>query len=204
MGSCHPARREVSSMGATTQPASRPASDAVARYSRVARWLHWLGLVLLFQLWLGWWMVDLPKSPPGLRAGWFNLHKSIGLVLLLLVVARLWWRSAHPPPPFPALPHWQQVLARVNHGLLYAWMLLMPVTGYLGSSFSGYPVRLFGWTLPGWGWKWPAAKELLSRVHEALAWLLITLIVLHVLAVIWHALRKDKILQRMLPRRGQG
>ena len=40
-------------------------------------------------------MQEIPKSPPGVRADAFNLHKSIGLCLLALMLFRLGWRIAH-------------------------------------------------------------------------------------------------------------
>ncbi len=110
-----------------------------ARYGGVAIGLHWLvAALVLGQLALGWWMLDLPKSPPGLRAGWFNFHKSIGLTIGLLMLARLWWRARHPAPTLPAsVPRWQILAAKANHAGLYACLLLMPLSGYLGSVFSG-------------------------------------------------------------------
>jgi cytochrome b561 len=72
------------------------------RYHPVSIALHWLiVLFVLAQLALGWWMIDIPKSPPGPRAWWFNLHKSIGLTIGVLMLARLGWRLSHAAPPLP-------------------------------------------------------------------------------------------------------
>ena len=60
------------------------------RYNRVMVLLHWaLALGLIAQLGLGLWMEEIPKDPPGVRAYWFNLHKSIGILLGFLVLWRL-------------------------------------------------------------------------------------------------------------------
>jgi cytochrome b561 len=62
------------------------------RYTKVAIVLHWLiGLCIICELALGLWMVELPKTPPGIRAEYFNLHKSIGLVLIALIAIRIYW-----------------------------------------------------------------------------------------------------------------
>ena len=98
-------------------------------------------------------MLQVPKDPVGPRVNAFNLHKSIGLTLLLLVVIRLAWRATHRPPALPPMPAWQAFAARVNHGLLYACLLVQPLSGYLGSAVSGYPVRYFGMLLPDWASK---------------------------------------------------
>jgi cytochrome b561 len=174
-----------------------------ASYGRVARLFHWIvGLLIIIQLVLGWWMLDLPKTPPGLRAGWFNIHKSIGIVLGLLIFGRIWWRMRCAPPDYSsALATWQRSLARTVHSGLYLCMAVMPLSGYLGSSFTKYPIRFFGYALPNWGWDWPAAKSLLSTVHDISAWLFTVLIILHVLAALFHLIRKDGIFARMWPSR---
>jgi cytochrome b561 len=171
---------------------------ATARYSSAAVVLHWgMAAIVLAQLLLGWWMLNVPKSPPGLRAGWFNLHKSIGLALGLLLLARLAWRSRHAPPSLSGLPDWQRRAARVNHALLYACLGLLPLTGYLGSSFTRYPIRFFGITVPSLGQDWPAAKQLMSTLHYSCVWLLMVLLALHVAAAVSHAWHGHPVAGRM-------
>jgi len=168
------------------------------RYGAVAVLLHWLLALALFgQLALGWWMLGLPKSPPGLRAGWFNVHKSIGLAIAALVLVRLSWRFTHRVAVPAFLPPWQQRAARINHALLYLLMLLIPLSGYLGSAFSGYPVKFFGRVLPAWAPAWPAAKTFLSGMHLACIWLFMALVLVHVAAALWHWGRRDEVAARM-------
>src|SRR3982750_1515850 len=92
--------------GATGSPASASISrsdDTTRRYTAFAAALHWIvAVILVVQFSWGWLMQQIPKQPPGLRADAFNLHKSIGLTILLLMLARLAWRLAHRPPPLPA------------------------------------------------------------------------------------------------------
>jgi len=173
------------------------------RYGRVAMTLHWaIALLALFQIGLGWWMIDIPKSPAGLRAAWFNVHKSFGITIGMLMLARLGWRLGHVPPPLPAsLPRWQARTARLSHGVLYVALIMQPLVGYLGSSFTRYPIKYFGITLPNWGWDAPALKELCSNVHFALACLITGLVALHIAAALKHLLARDGISGRMWPRR---
>ena len=178
--------------------------DAPKRYGGVAIALHWtVALLLLAQMTLGWWMIEVPKSPPGLRAGWFNLHKSIGLTVGLLALLRLAWRWGHRAPPLPAsMPPWQARAARVNHFLLYACLIVQPVVGYLGSSFSPYPIRYFGVPLPHWGWNSPRLKELFSMIHWGTAILFASIVTLHILAALKHLLvDRDGVFARMWPAR---
>ena len=172
-----------------------------SRYDRIAIALHWLIAVgVLAQIGLGLWMIDIPKQPAGVRAYWFNLHKSIGLTLSPVIFFRLIWRLTHRPPVLPeALPRWQRMATLANHRLLYACMFAMSLSGYLGSSFSGYPIKYFGVTLPGWGGKDDALKELFSVVHWWAAWVFVALIALHVAAALRHLLKGDGIFARMWP-----
>lgn len=179
-------------------PSSDPTHGRAGRYTRTAIVLHWLlAFAILGQMALGWWMLDLPKSPPGLRAGWFNFHKSIGLTIAALVLMRIAWRVTHAPPLLPLLPPWQHRLARINHLLMYCCMVLMPLSGYLGSTFTRYPVRYFGVVVPSWNIEWPAGKELMSGVHQVTVWLFMGLIALHVAAALWHWRKGDGIIHRM-------
>jgi len=176
------------------------ANDNRVTYDRVAITLHWLIAAGVFaQIALGWWMIDIPKSPPGLRAGWFNLHKSIGITLGLLILVRLAWRLTHRPPRLPpSLPAWQRAAAAFNHTLLYVCMVVMPVSGYLGSSFTKYPIKYWGYTLPRWGWDAPVLKELTSQIHYATVGIFMVLIALHVAAALRHALLgRDGVFERM-------
>jgi cytochrome b561 len=169
------------------------------RYTGVAIALHWVTAALVVaQIAWGWWMQEIPKQPVGPRVDAFNLHKSLGLTLLALTLVRLGWRLAHPPPPLPPLPAWQALTAKVTHFLLYALLIVQPLAGYLGSVWSGYPVRFYGTTLPAWGAKDAALKELCSVVHLWGGVALTALIALHVAGALAHALiHRNGIVARM-------
>ena len=169
-------------------------------YTSTAKFLHWLVAAFVFvQVSLGFWMIGIPKAPPGIRAYWFNVHKSIGITLGLVILVRLLWRLTHRAPPLPGtVPAWQRVAAKTSHALLYVCMIVMPVSGYLGSSFTKYPIKYFGYTLPHWGWEAPVLKELMSQVHFATVVIFVTLIVIHISAALKHLLvNRDGVFQRM-------
>ena len=178
---------------------SRSDTPAV-RYTMTAIVLHWaLAVFIIGEFAWGWWMLGIPKSPPGMRADAYNLHKSIGMCVLALMVFRLVWNVVHRAPPLPAMPAWQARAVKATHALLYALLVVNPLAGLLGSVWSGYPIKWFGITLPAWGSDSPALKDAMSTLHLATGWLLAALVALHVGAAIYHAVRGDAIMQRILP-----
>lgn len=174
-------------------------SDA-GRYHGVAIALHWIvAAFVIVQFAWGWWMQEFPKQPVGPRVDAFNLHKSIGLTIFTLMVVRLGWRLSHPPPALPPLPHWEAWLARAVHVVLYVALFVQPLSGYLGSVFSGYPVKVFGMVLPPWGWKDEGIKDLMSTIHLANSFVLATAVALHVAGAVKHLADGSGIVRRMLP-----
>ncbi|HWZ72237.1 MAG TPA: cytochrome b [Casimicrobiaceae bacterium] len=179
-----------------------PGSDGAARYTMTAIVLHWaIALAVIGLIGWGWWMQTIPKLPVGPRVDAFNLHKSIGMTVLLLMLVRIGWRARHRPPPFMPMPRWQAQLAQAVHVLLYVCLIVQPLSGYLGSAFSGYPVRFFGIVLPAWAPKQDMLKDAFSVVHLVNSWVLVGALALHVAATVKHALlERDGSFRRMWPR----
>jgi len=181
-----------------------PGKDLPAQaYDTTSVILHWLvALAVAGMFAFGWAMQLLPKGPEGIRANAFNVHKSIGLTLLAVMALRLAWRMSHRAPDLPpTMPRWEKIAARVNQALMYAALFVMPLAGYLGSVFSGYPVKYFGVTLPEWGWRSPSLKESLSTVHLWTSFVLMGAVALHIGAALKHRwIDRDDVLQRMLRR----
>ena len=161
--------------------------------------MHWLiALLVIVQFAWGWWMQTIPKQPVGMRADAFNLHKSVGMTIFLLMALRLAWRIGHRPPALPAMPRWQERLARTTHVLLYVALIVQPLAGYLGSEVSGYPVKYFGMILPSWAGKHVELKDALSTVHLVTSFVIAGLVMLHVTGALKHALvDRDGLLARM-------
>jgi cytochrome b561 len=173
------------------------------RYTSVAILLHWLiAAMLLTTFALGLYMADLPASPLKLRL--FSYHKWIGVTIFLLVVMRLLWRLTHrsPPPPLQ-MPGWQRVAASTAHVLLYVLTLVIPLSGWLYSSASGFKVVYFSKIpLPDLVGKDKALAEQLLTVHQALNAVIAIVIVLHIAAALKHHwIDRDDVLSRMLPSR---
>lgn len=177
----------------------------LVRYDRIQVILHWLiAVIVLFMIGLGLFMIELPKQselPPGeesVRAFYFLLHKSLGITAAMLILLRIVWRLTHKAPSLPeTIGKWQQRAAGAVHGLLYALMLAMPLSGFIQSMFSKYATKFWGVALPRLAEADPAMRKIFTEIHEILAFIFIALIVIHLAATVKHALSGTKIMKRM-------
>jgi cytochrome b561 len=171
------------------------------RYTTTAIALHWvIAALIVGGFTLGLSMVGLPLSRQKLQ--WYGWHKWIGITVFLLSCARLAWRWPHPPPPPPpAMARWQVRAARFTHGLLYALLLVIPLTGWLYSSASGVQVVYLGIIpLPDLVPKDKGLAAFFRACHVALNFTLLALVCMHVWAALkHHFVDGDGVLTRMLP-----
>jgi cytochrome b561 len=188
-------------MNATDIQGAGAIGAAAERYTWQAIALHWvIAALVLGMLWLGWSIDDIPRNTPA-RGFYVNLHKSLGVLTFLLVLLRLGWRIGHRPPALPAgMVGWQAHAARITHWLLYACILVQPLSGYSASAFSKYGVKFFGIPVSPAGLDNKAVRDFFGEIHGWNATLLAVLIALHVLAAFKHLLLdRDTVFQRMLP-----
>ena len=185
--------------------ASASDRQAPVRYSGIARFFHWLTVILL-----------LVTIPIGLvmtyRGGelniWdtttnvlYNSHKALGVVILAVVLMRLAYRLIHgAPPDEPTLSGLQKLVAHVVHWTLYGLLILIPIIGWIGVSM--FPaLGLFGLLkLPALAAPDQATAKWMFEVHAILGRLLLALIALHVVASLGHHfVLRDGVLRRMWP-----
>ena len=189
--------------------ASRNA-DRPARYTAVAILLHWLiaaGIAALIVI--GLIMTQLSARLPQMEVfKLYQLHKSIGITVLLLAVLRLLWRLTHRPPPLPQeMPAVEKGAAHGLHWLLYLLMIGLPLTGWAVVSSSPFNLPTVLYSLV----PWPdlpilprlpnkaAVSHALAWVHAYGAWILIALLVAHIGAALrHHFIRRDPTLGRMV------
>lgn len=176
------------------------------RYDPVAVTLHWLIAVLILTLLVvGFTMEDYPMS---IRFQAFNLHKATGITILALSVFRLIWRLLNPPPAYPiSMKPWEKLAANSVHWALYAFIILMPLSGWIMvSATPKYPIVFFGMgeapflPMPA-GINAAATHEWFESAHYYLALGGIALLLVHVGAALkHHFIQRDGVLHRMLPR----
>ena len=167
------------------------------KYTNIAILFHWLTAIFIMGLFpLGWYMVDLEGADKGY---YYGLHKSLGLTIYTLILMRIFWRAKNKPPTLPnEFDLFHRRAAHLVHRMFYLFLVLMPVAGYLSSSFSGYTTKWFGIEIYYWGWKDEALNSIFSQIHVFCGYILILLIILHVGAVIFHFLsKKINLISRM-------
>jgi cytochrome b561 len=167
------------------------------RYGRTAIILHWLlALLITLTTAIGWRMMFI-EHEPGAET-FFDLHKSIGLIIATGVVIRVFWRLTYRPEPLPPGPAWSARLASITHFLLYLLMVALPLTGYLGASYTKAGVQWFGAATPAWAVPDHDRAELFFGVHQILVWTLVVVVTLHVLGGLKHLLvDRDRVFHRM-------
>ncbi len=172
-----------------------------AAYHPSAIVLHWLAALLIFAAFpIGLYMHGLELTPDKLRL--YNYHKWLGVTVFALCLLRLLVRATHAPPAWPgSMASWQRSAARAAHVLLYGFMIVVPVTGWLLSSALGFQTVWFGvLPLPDLVSRSKEMSEWLGGLHKLLNFSMMGLIALHAAAALKHLLvSRDGVFERMLP-----
>jgi cytochrome b561 len=169
-----------------------------ARYNQTARALHWIiaALVLLNLTTglLGETLEELKIPTPS--------HLATGILVLLLSLVRLGWRLQWRAPAYPEdFRPLMRTISRWTHRAFYALMIVMPLTGWIFTSASTYPISIYGLFL--WP-KLPLTKAMpivgaAAETHEILGYGFAALAALHIGAALYHTfVLKDQTLRRML------
>lgn len=188
-----------------------PLLNSSSGYGAITKLLHWI-VVVLFALQFASASIMVCIAPDGTALGltqatYYNWHKSLGLLALSIAVLRLLARKSGQLPDWaPVLSGGERAFIHRAEQVLYAAMFVMPVSGFIYVMAGGYGVNLFGifelrnpigehaWLASAAGW-----------THTLTAIVLGATLAGHIGLVLWHQLvLKDRLLQRILPRRRAG
>ena len=171
-----------------------------ARYTPLARWLHW---VVFAAVALAYLFINLrgffPRGSAGAKVQ-MEGHILAGLAVFALVLPRLLQRMRHAPPPAPAVAQWESVLSRLTHFALYAFLVAQPLLG-LATVWSGGPLKVpfTSMQIPSPMTADHALHESLGSLHGTIGTIFYYVIGLHIAAALWHHfVRRDDTLRRML------
>ena len=168
------------------------------RFTVPQRLLHWLmAICILSMLFIGVGMVST-VTPKYLTL--VQIHKPLGIAILVLALIRLTLRIVYGAPALPAdLPEPIKLAANLSQYIFYVLMIGMPLIGWAMLSAASYPVVLFGSVhLPSILPLRPSLHTLLWHAHYYLAFAFFAVILMHVSAILFHKLiRNDGIFETM-------
>jgi cytochrome b561 len=148
----------------------------IGKYTKTAKALHWLTLLLIISQFTSHFMIDsFAENDPA--SGPFKfMHGVGGLLILIVTLFRIFWRWRHQPPGLEGIAQWQVNASQWVHRLLYLLLIAQPVSGMIAAN-----------------------KPAIGAVHGALSLVLLATVTVHIVAAVWHQfIAKDEVLKRML------
>lgn len=127
-----------------------------------------------------------------------DAHRALGMFVLCLTLVRMASRlRTQAPDHGQAL--WAHRLASATHALIYLLLLALPVLGWLTSNAHGVSLQWGPIHVPDLLARDHDLGDQLGEAHEALAYGLLAIAGLHVVAALWHhRFKKDQVLKSML------
>ncbi len=189
--------------------------NTASNYGSIAKWLHWSTAALFLgsyvSVYYRHWFTEA-RTPENWTA--LQLHFSIGVTIAVVVLLRIIWRITNRSPDLEAGTKLEHFAARAGHYALYAIMIIMPITGYLGTGanteyFFLFDIPKFESTQLFINWIDIPFKEFekpLDYIHKNILgkWLVWILILGHVSAALYHHfIRKDRTLEKMTINKNQ-
>jgi cytochrome b561 len=189
-----------------------PLRNTSSRFGSISKLFHWTSAAAFIAAYVVvyyviWFMDDTSdESLPVL-----NIHWVLGLLVGFLVLPRLAWRMLEVEPDATPGSRLEHRLAKWAHWGLYGLLILMPLTGYIGTGaptdFGVFTVTgfnetaLFQWISLRFDVSWDAFEAPIDVLHHFVGkWLAWVVVALHVSAALYHHwVRRDGVLTRMLP-----
>lgn len=169
----------------------------VERYPATSRMLHWIVAALVLATWPLGFFIKFTKNEVTLD--FYLVHESLGFLVLWVMLLRV-GNKLLVQAPHAEGPAIERMAASTVHGLLYLFLIVMPVSGFLATNAHGFPLVWFG-LIPVWSplGKTPDIAWTLSSIHTWSAWTLLALFALHIGAVLLHhVIKRDNTLYRIL------
>ncbi|BCN94187.1 cytochrome b561 [Thiomicrorhabdus immobilis] len=170
-------------------------------YGALSIGMHWLMFILIVATYASIELRELFDKGSEIRNDFKIWHFTLGLSVLVLLALRLSLVVLQKTPSIsPAPSALQQRLAKLAHRLLYAFMIIMPVLGWLILSGEGKTIPFYGWELPALISESEFWADIFEEMHEFIGVMGYWLIGLHAFAALFHHyLLRDNTLVRMLP-----
>jgi cytochrome b561 len=164
--------------------------------------LHWLtALIVILQFFSAelWGYFPRPE-----RHFLIVSHMSLGFLLAVILTLRIVWRLSFRTKIPELAPALLDRGAKALHILLYALLAAQMPLGFFTRWTDNRPLDVFGLAIASpFGPCSKATGNVVDRVHDINAWLIMALVgVQAAAALVHHYLLRDNVLQRMLPSLG--
>ena len=163
--------------------------------------MHWvvaIGVIFLFVS--SWWMLSLPLPSEDFtyRQLPFQMHKNVGITIMVMVVAMVALRIVKKRKQLQIKKSRLERLASLDHLLTYFLIIACCISGYLSSSFSGWETTLW-WLvdLPAWSEENDDLNIFFSDIHLWTCWALLAVVAVHIGAALYHAFKNDDVIDKM-------
>ena len=192
---------------------SIPFKNTEYTYGIIAISLHWIvafAFILNYAIayYLDWFVEDKTEQSRAI----LSYHYSIGMSVIVFIVLRIVWRLMTKQPNEVPGSRMEHLAARGAHIMLYAVMIIVPLSGYLGTGgpsqlffFIDIPrfadTQIFKTVVEGWmSLEWDQFEAPMDFIHkQGGAYVVWVLIAAHIGAALFHHfVRKDTVLKRML------
>lgn len=172
-------------------------------YGIITKFLHWsIALLIFFQFYLVYWKRNyLPENSEIAKFYINDLHKPIGILILILAILAILWKLINIKPHFPfGMSRYEKFAANNVHLLLYLTLIIMPLSGLLMTVAGGRPPNFFGlYQIPQFMNVNKDLSEVFWHLHEITGVIIVVLVAIHVLAALkHHFIDHDTVLKRML------
>jgi len=171
------------------------------RYDAVAQFLHWATAILVVAAFI--------YGPGGSEQRVYSvakdldrqIHETLGMSVLVTTLLRLAWRTSAGVPAHSPMPSWMRLSSSAVHVLLYALLLMLPVTAISGAWLEGHPLTLLaGIRIGPWLGEVHSIGSSIATIHTWLGDTILWVAGLHAVAGLYHHfVLRDGVLQSMLP-----
>jgi cytochrome b561 len=171
--------------------------NSQSEYGLLAKLFHWVTFIILIaQVPFGFYLVGLEFSDKRIEIE--NIHILVGITIFYLTLFRLIWKFFNPiPSETKGFFKGQVFIGKANHFLLYLSIFTINISGILNKLYTLETLNFIFFKYMFENDNFVLA-DAYYEVHIYANYLLLTLVALHILAVIvHHFIFKDKILNKI-------
>ena len=166
-------------------------------YGLLAKLFHWVTfIILLAQVPFGFYLVSLEFSDRRIELE--NFHIVVGIIVFYFTLFRLMWKFFNPSPSeTKSFFKGQVLIGKANHFLLYLSIFTITISGILKKLYMG---EILNFIFFKYGFEKDnfILANTFYQVHIYANYVLLSLVTIHILAVIiHHTVFKDKILNKI-------